>query len=510
MFMSLFLGPPNESDATLHPTEVAEDTVVFLKNEHGANINYRIEKNVEAATDVLAPDNAFAQALIGAKLGDKRDSPTGAGQAATWTVKEIKHKYLDLFHRVMESHTTVFPSSRALGTFHIEPEKEGGFEPIFEQQRARAKLAAELGEFYQKNVIPIDAVARALGLDPIDASLGLRGRLNIRLDTCVGAEDERRTAIQHLAGAESVMVDPITLAICDEIGLLEILATPGAPKVEMTQSTIDVISARAQEAADAFGRGGGSLDARGEQVGLHENTEEEQKQTAKLWSDLAAWCHDRGTIVPTEVSEALQGREVKQLLSDASIDTLATAAGGQHRFVCDDRRLRLVGHSIGVTKSVWTQPFLATLVAAGTLSRKQYAQMCAELSRRQIGFVSVGANDLMEAFGVDSETFQVLAYALTDSKSEPQNLVHVAAEFAAELWSNPAHVGARDGLIGAISYRLLRRADGLQLWVTFAKVTYRASQRFDPPLNLLSKLWDDYIMRFARGHFLDDSLKKLR
>ena len=283
---------------------------MFLENEHGAKINYRIEKNVDAATDVLAPDNAFAQALIGAKLGDKRDSPAGAGQAATWTVKEIKHKYLDLFHRVMESHTTVFPSSRALGTFHIEPEKEGGFEPIFERVRARAKLADEMGEFYQKNVIPIDAVARALGLDPIDASLGLRGRLNIRLDTCVGAEDERRTAIQHLAGAEFVMVDPLTLAIWDEIGLLEILATPNAPKVEMTQSTIDVISARAQEAADAVGRGGGSLEARGEQVVLHESTEEEQKQIVKLWSDLAAWCHEHATIVPTEVSEALQGGEV--------------------------------------------------------------------------------------------------------------------------------------------------------------------------------------------------------
>ena len=84
------------------------------------------------------------------------------------------------------------------------------------------------------------------------------------------------------------------------------------------------------------------------------------------------------------------------------------------------------------------------------------------------------------------------------------------AEFAAELWSNPPHVGARDGLISAISDRLLRREDGLQLWVAFANVTYRAIQRFDRPFNLLAKLWDDYITRFARGHFLDESLKKLR
>lgn len=510
MFMSLFLGAPNPSDAMLHPSVVAEDCVVFLENEHGAKVDYRIEQTAKPAPDVLSPDNAFAKSLIGAAVGDQREGPSGVGQAATWTVTEIKHKFLDLFHRVMESHTTVFPASRALGMVHVAPGQEGGFEPVFEQVRARARLAGEMGKFYENNVVPIDAVARALGLDPIDASLGLRGRLNIRIDTCVGAEDERRNALRQLAGADAVMVEPLTLAIWQEIGLLEVLGAMDAPRVEMTQTTIDVIAARADEAAQAIGRGGGSLEAHGEQIVLHENNDAALQETVKIWSDLAQWCRDHATMVPVEVNPDLQDHGVGQLLSVASIDTLATAAAGNRALVCDDRRLRMVGATIGVARAGWTQVLLGTLAATGKITRTQYVGFLAELAQRKIGFVSVGALDLLEAQAAADKSFEALAEALTHPKVEPLSLVHVMSEFATELWSNRAMVVQRDRLISILSERLLTRDDGLVLWVEFANRTYHAIKGFKRPLNLLAKFWGDYITRFANGHFLNEAIAKLR
>ena len=182
----------------------------------GGKLDYRIEAG-EPAADVLTPNHSFAKELMGAKVGEERTAPPGVGQPQSWEVRAIKHKYVDLLHRALGQHSTRFPGSHALGSFQIEPEKENGFEPVFEQVRARAKYAEDVTKLYDEKDIPVDYVGRMLGVDAIDASLGLRYGIAKRLDNCVGAHKERAAAISNMAAAESVIVDPLTLAIWNEM-----------------------------------------------------------------------------------------------------------------------------------------------------------------------------------------------------------------------------------------------------------------------------------------------------
>lgn len=508
MFMSLFLLAPDRNDTFLHPKIVAEDTVVFLEDDRGAKAHYRIETGAEPATDVLAPDHTFAKELIGAAVGDTRVAPGGLGDAHIWKVVAIKHKYLDLFHHVMETHTTVFPDSKALGTVHIEPGKEGGFEPIFERVRERAKLADEVTELYRENIIPIDAAAKALGVDPIDAALGIRLKKDVRLDTCVGTHDERKAAVEQITGAAAVLIEPITLAIWQEIGLLPVVEILKEIRIEVVQSTVDVLADRAFQAEQAIKTKGGSLEARGEQVALIEPTKDERKAVADLWSGLLKWIRAHVTVVATETSKEFAGTEVKQILSRASIDTLATAAATGTAFLCDDRRLRILGQSVGIVRTSWTQAFLVSLVQARKLDEITYTTICAKLARGKIGFVSVGSADLIASQSIGEDAFLGLVDALTHPMVDPRSLLSVFQEFTLHLWMEPAMVAKRDGLVGQILEGMLARPDGVQLFRIFAADTFNRMKEFAFPMNLLARLWSEYIDRFLRGHFLYDTIKK--
>lgn len=268
------------------------------------------------------------------------------------------------------------------------------------------------------------------------------------------------------------------------------------------QATLDALADRTLQAEEAIKTKGGSLEAYGEQVTLIEPTESDRKAIADLWSGLLKWTRAHATVVATETSKELTGGEIKQILSRPSIDTLATAATTGTAFLCDDRRLQLVGQSMGIEKASWTQAFLMSLVQAGKIDQITYTTICAKLAYGRIGFVSVGSADLLTAQSIDLDTFSVLAEALTHPMVDPRSLLGVFQELTLHLWSESAMAVKRDGLVCRILDSMLARPDGVHLFRVFVANTYRRIQEFEFPRNLLAKPWSTYVEGFVRGHFL--------
>lgn len=505
MFMSLFLMHPR-SEAFLTPSVVKDDCVVYLEDAHGAKARYVIDAEAPPSAEVLSPNHAFAQQLKGAKAGDAITLKSSLGQGSTWKILEIKHKFVDLFHKVLSSHETTFPGTRSFGSFHINSEDKDSFEPIFEQARLRSKLVDDVVSIYEKNMVPIDAVAKVIGTDPIDACLGLRYRSNIVLDTCIGTHDERHEAVSQITAADAIIVDPITLAIWQEIGLLPIIEKLATPRVEIVQATLDEFAARAHDARQSVHDQGGSLEAHGSDVHFVQHSKEQRKQHAVSTGELVQWCRDHATVVPTYGLNQ-DAKQLIEVLSRASYDTLGTAVEGNKAALIEDRRLRALGQACGLRASSWTQPYLLVLKEKEAITHNQYTKLIAKLHSSRIGFVTVSATDLFVSSGGEAgETHNTLLDALDRTTIDRQSLLNVLVEYTTMIWIAPDFIRDRARLASLVLERLVSRPNGIKLFKAVATLTYERLKSIDRPLHIRARSWSDHIEGFVRGRFIAAAL----
>lgn len=503
MYMSLFLLAGKRNETFLRPKEVSIDSVVFLQNQNGVKTSFRIESIDEVGEDVLPPDHAFARELLGAVVGEVRTAQAGIGQQPVWKIIEIKHKYLDLFHRVIEVHPTLFPGSTSLGSFNIDPSKADSFEPVFEQVRERARFAEEVVKLYSENLLPVDTVAKMLGIDSIDASLGIRFKSAIKLDVCVGTAEERDQTVNNLSKHDRIIVDPQTIATWNEIGLLEVLGTLQGFEVMVVQSTIDALTHRADEADRAIKQGGGSLEMVGDKIALIEHSKVDLKANSERWKGVEKWVRENATVVPTDTIAGVSEDKIQQVLSRATFHSIGTAAKGDFAYVCDDRRVRVLAASSGVKYSGWTQAFLMSLLNRDLINHNQYAKFVASLCRQRMGFVSVGQEDVL-AVARTPDDFDIIIRALTGPNVDPRSIVDITLGIIVSLWSSAEWTNDRDKIVNRVLHELVvqRPDDSIQLLrIIFVKAS-REIRAFPFPKNFLHKLWSDFVDGFVQGHFL--------
>jgi len=503
MYMSLFLLN-SKGGSFLHPKVVTEDTVAFLESDHGAKTFYKIEAGAARASNVLSPTHSFAQQLIGKKRGEEITVAEGIGPPVTWAIVDIKHKYLDLLHRSLDQHATLFPGSRSMGQFHIEVGNKDAFEPIFEQARQRARTVEEALKLYTTTFMPVDGVAKMLGLDPIDASRGLRFNSGALLDTCIGANEERQLALESLRGTSEVLIDVLTVSLWDEIGLLSLF--PKLPlKIKVIQATLDTLVMRADEAKRDIDQKTSSLEAHGDKISMIDVSKEYKESLSKTADKLLEWVREHADVIPTEGVDQEQVDKFEWFFSSSSFDTAATAATTKMAAVIEDRRLREFATMIGAMRVSWTQPLLMLLLHQKQISHGDYVDLIANLGSQRIGFVTAGSGDLYAAalLGFDSPQFKSLVEIISRPAVEGASLARVIVEFFLQLL-NANIPEMRDKLFSSVLEAVLNRSDAIKL-IRFIIVTVYRNLRAGGVLGtLISKSWSEYVDRFLVGHFIAD------
>lgn len=506
-YMGLFLTRARQ-EGYLKPKTVGEDCVVSLKDGNGGQKTYRIEALAPPAQDVLAPNHPFSKELVGKEVGETVVLEASIGPRVSWTVVEIKHKYLDLFHQALENHGTLFPNSRSLGKFQFNPDDETSLEPVFEQARSRGRQVEKAVELYKTSPMPIDGIAKMLGSDVIDAARGLRFRSGLELDVCIGAFEERDIALQSIDRGGALIVDALTVSIWDELGLLDDFVRMGI-RPRVVQSTIDVLSQRAEDAKINLGQTGGSLEADGDKIYFSETSRGQRKEYADAQNALLDWVRKHADLVPTEPFENELLEAAKDLLSRSSFDTLSTALATDALLIMEDRRARQIAQAAGATRTSWSQPLFMRYQHDGLLSRDRYVELLGNMIRLRIGFVAIRSEDLEQAamLGFDSEDFKSLCDAIMRSTVDAMSMVQVAAEFIAKPWvvgtpANPKHASE-------LLERTLTRRDGLRVFMAIILQVERNILAMGYPLGLLANLWVDYAKGFIKGHFLEGAISEI-
>lgn len=506
-YMGLFLIR-SRSEAFLQPSIVGEDCVVFVKDDNGGARSYRIEAGAAPSQEVLSPEHPFARKLLGKAVGDTVVLEAGIGQDTSWTIVEIKHKYLDLFHQAFELHETLFPNSRAIGKFHVDPNDQDSFEPVFEQARSRSRQVDNAVQLYRTTIMPIDGIAAMLGTDAIDASRGLRFRSGMDLDVCIGEFEEREIALRAVEAGGRILVDVLTISIWDELGMLEDLVRMGVRPC-VVQSTIDALAQRVQDAQINIGQTGGSLEARDEKIYFTESTRAQRQEYAAAQQAVLDWVRQNADLVPTEPFKNELLAAATELLSHSTLDTLTTALATDVLLVMEDRRARQIAQSIGLARTTWTQPLLLKYQHDGSVSRDRYVELLARMVRQKIGFVAIRTEDVEQAaaLGVDAADFQTLCESMMRPNVDIVSLVQVVADFIARPWLDGVPADPR---FASVFLNLaLSRRDGFRAFGGIIRKVARNIETMGYPQGLLSRIWKDYAVNFIEGHFIRGALRSV-
>ncbi len=110
--MSYFHLIIGQSDTNLipAPVAVAQGVWVSIKSEVGEADSFVIDEGSDfLGTKALAPDHAFSKRLIGLRPGETFQILKPFGVIETWTVVELKSKYLHTLHVLMNEFERRFP-----------------------------------------------------------------------------------------------------------------------------------------------------------------------------------------------------------------------------------------------------------------------------------------------------------------------------------------------------------------------------------------------------------------
>ena len=283
--------------------------------------------------------------------------------------------------------------------------KEGGLDHMIAELQARRDYIAEEEERYFKGPWPLEAFAKRVGVDPIEAAAGLaaHGR---KLKVAVGSADERDAALGAIVrnGKRGCVLDLVTFWTAHRLQALAVVVdTCGA--IHITQSVVDRLRERRHRLGEAGTEGVSSATLVDGKFAIVQTSAE---QVASLRDDMDSalrWIKDNATIQPLEVSDDLPAlfRESLRKDRDAIFYSLALAVQKQLLFVSDDLAIRQAAHAMGAHNCTWLHAAFGVALDAGLVDFDKFVRWAAELASSGQNFLSVTGDVIAYAAKLDFE-----------------------------------------------------------------------------------------------------------
>lgn len=443
-YLGLMLTEPSsEDDPILHTDIVAADTVATLKNRHGQEKHFIIEKRPiggsirDSEYDI---DSEQAKVLLGKKVGDK----VQLGQEADWEVAGIKNKYLHALHETMSEYATLFPNSNSLMRFSFNEEKpEESIKELLSKVDSRSEYISQILSLYKDGKLTIGAAAKLAGSSIVDTMHALMGMPDIGLRASAGSIEELERTLNIIDNKPRLAVDLTALVIIDMTDTAATLSKHFG-KFIFAQSSIDELKERLRELNGRSKEGYASLSKQGKQYASSEVSPEHIAKNTEYIENLLSIIEKYGEIKPATSALSVNAKhrnELEDILGDSSLDTALLANQDDHVLLSDDERLRgLAAHEFSV-KGAWTQALLHWLNAASLITQDEYDTAIIQLAEIHYRHTRIDASILIKSVAdvknkIDTP-YTSLTAQLTDKDITEESLVMVASEFLYLLWQQP-------------------------------------------------------------------------
>ena len=472
---------------------IGADTWVSLKNNLGETQNLLIENGPDRPADgVYSPSHAFVTPALGLKVGESFTQTRHVGRPETWTVVEIKHKYLHALHDIMDSFNIRFPEEH--GLYRITT-AGGDISPILDQVKTHSEHSQALVDLYTQQKIPLVFIAAMTRTEVIKFALGVT-QFGGEIIACYGNAAER-AASERLTrdyASKGAVLDCYTAWIVEGIGIFPALKILFG-KLFIPRSAIDEVAKMQQE----FSQPGKQMTVtyRDGQYFRDEISEEEaarrMKGIAERRQKIEQYCEVVPVDIPDNISDLARG------LIDESrphvLDPAFLASEKDALLVSDDLYFRQTAQQACGTKGIFLQSAITIAADRKLIEKSTVANAIVGLASLHHSHVSLSADALAEIAKIDDTDrqlkFRAAAEYIGTKSAEIYSHVNAVAKFLDKVWGLNIPDLSKAACSGILIEQLLRfRTQDYRQIVGTLRSELRHSWRAT-----------EYLEAWVRGHF---------
>jgi tetratricopeptide (TPR) repeat protein len=425
--------------------KIGPDSAVDLRYDDGTTQFFVVESSAQLRSldeSSWEPSHKLAAAVRGLTVGSRFTGPDGrAGLIA-----QVRHKYVARLHYVLENYEKRFPTIFGVKQVPVDVEREGGLDHMIAELQARRDYVSQEAERYSKGHWPLEAFAKRIGSDPIDAAHGLTAHGH-KLNVAVGVIKEREHA--HISIVQNkkrgCVLDLFTFWTAHRLGVLDAIHDT-CGRVHLPQSVVDRLRQKRGLLEEKVTEGASSAHLVDGKFALVKTAPE---TIAAARDDLASalqWITERATVMPVELSEELPAalREVLRKDNDALFASVILATHHKLLFITDDLPIRQIAQSLGA-HGTWLHMVLCAAADAHFLEFDKYVLSSSELALAGHNFLSLTGDVIARAAALESIDGSpppgprtiALAGLLGGKAADRHSHTAVAIQCFRLLWSDP-------------------------------------------------------------------------
>lgn len=470
---SLALGRPLEISDDYSVTPVQKHTTFEVRKPDGTNESFTIEPDISLLPlreGNIPVDHPIAKAALGRSENDNFDWPFKGRQSAS--ILSVKNKVLAAFHTVLPKFEAQFPEASGFKSVPVNAEQKDGLNDMKAMLAEQAEHVQRMATEYQEGNNPIYVLGHWLGIDPIDALLGMNSESGVPPKVSTGLIGDQQKAARALLHARDagIIVDSSACFLLRRLGIEHIVEREFG-KIGVTQETIDIFSRRVEQAIstsfedkDTGKRKAGSVAFRNGQIVATELSEEDIMNKIDVAKSDLDWLITKCETLPAvakkdPVDEILriQGEDVGRFFDD-----MYAADRSGRVLISDDLHLRQWAETLFHVRGAWIQALIFHLEAEEKLSIKEVVK--ASLQLYYIGEATLSTNnhrilaaaEMLSTGELTQDEYNLFCTVIGQPGANLITHVRVATLVIQNLWEDRKFVLIRETATSIILRNLVR------------------------------------------------------
>jgi len=374
-------------------TSVQLDCTVEIKKPDGAIQTYTIEADaalIPLLSTNIPPDHPIALAAFGKAEKDTFEWPIAKlnGQA---TMLSVKHKTVAAFHLCLSRFEEQFPNISGFKSVSVSPEPENGLDEMKALIRQQAEYAQQKAKQYNDGNFPLYILAYNLGIDPIDAFLGLKSDCgySLKVTACTTEDQENANLALQEAKLKGVICDATVCYLIRRLEIEEIVKEEFGG-IGITQETINIFSNRVNRHESSFFHDSETGEKKAARLAMHDDglvmSEQSQEQienrSALLQADLQ-WLKNECELIPSIAKRDPADQIIKFRKNEGGrfFDDIFASDGTDRVLISEDFHVRQWGKEFFAIKASWLQALIHYLEEKRKISLEKSVTSTLELIR---------------------------------------------------------------------------------------------------------------------------------
>jgi len=427
--------------------------------------------NPDPSRNELSPTNHIARQLIGRKVGKTVVLVEGSITTRTAVIKEITSKYVYRYLDCMGQWQLRFPDAPEIELVRVKPDpcsEALDVSTILASVDRRAERVERVKEIYRSIPVTIHMFGELIGKSAFDATEALATSPDMKVNCCLGNDEEQSLALEALKSANTVIVDLTalaTLAMLDDLRLLAVW-----PKdLAISQATLGELHERLRHEKHQAGEGAGVLSKVDGKYSIFRDTTEGQAARVEKLEKFIGAIEQRFKVLGCLGLASLDSEKRSKLVKGCGqhgAESLVLASAPGAVLWTDDHTLARLGKGEFGVRRVWTQAVLQNLTLNGHVDARDFYEASAKLLGWSYAFTSPSAPALEQAgvlarWNPGEWPLKQACEIFADESLSLLDSLRLAAAFLVIVYSGKHLPETEKTVVAAFLERLAKRQGGI-------------------------------------------------